>query len=250
MRGLSGKGVLVTGGTRGIGKAAGQRFLEEGSRVYLCGRDEGDLMRAIDELRRFGDLDGMASDVSDPVAVDHLIDAAVGYLGRIDVLVNNAGVASEIPFLELRSEEWLRVIETNLNGLYFVAQAVAKHMVSRGVNGAIVNMSSTNGLQGEPGYAHYNASKAGALLLTKTMAAELGPYGIRVNALCPGYIQTPMSAAIDSPEFVAAYVRDKIPLGRVGRPEDIAAAYAFLASDEAAFITGAALVIDGGQLAP
>jgi NAD(P)-dependent dehydrogenase (short-subunit alcohol dehydrogenase family) len=137
----------------------------------------------------------------------------------------------------------------NLRGAFLVAQLVSRKMVSRGRGGAIVNMSSTNGLAGEVRYAHYNASKGAILLLTKTMALELGAHGIRVNAVCPGYIQTPMSKAIDDPAFVAAYERDKIPLGRVGCPEEVAAAYAFLASDEASFIHGEALVIDGGQLA-
>ena len=137
--------------------------------------------------------------------------------------------------------------------MFLVAQAVSRHMVERGGGGVIINMSSTNGLAAEEDYAHYNASKGGVLLLTKTMAVELGSHGIRVNALCPGYIATPLneaiSASIGGAEFETAYARGRIPLGRAGQPEEVASAYAFLASDDASFIHGTALVIDGGQLA-
>jgi 3-oxoacyl-[acyl-carrier protein] reductase len=178
--------------------------------------------------------------------------AAEAALGGIDVLVNNAGTARREGFLTIAAADWDRIIAVNLRGMFLVAQAVSRHMVERG-SGVIINMSSTNGLAGEEDYAHYNASKGGVLLLTKTMAVELGRHGIRVNALCPGYIRTPlneaMSASIGGAGFEAAYARDRIPLGRVGQPEEVAAVYAFLASDDASFIHGTALVIDGGQLA-
>ena len=145
------------------------------------------------------------------------------------------------------------MLTVNLRGMFLVAQAVARVLVDQGSGGVIVNMSSTNGLGGEADYAHYNASKGGVLLLTKTMAVELGRHGIRVNALCPGYIETPLNAAISADlggeEFAGAYADGNIPLGRPGRPSEVAAAYAFLASDDASFITGAEIVIDGGQLA-
>ena len=249
MRGLADKGVLITGGTRGIGFATAQRFLVEGARVYLCGRSLGKVQAAVSDLRQFGDIDGMAADVSVVANVDAVVEAALSRLGRIDILINNAGIAWEEPFLEITPEHWDQIINTNLRGMFLVAQAVARQIVADGKGGSIVNMSSTNGLEGEEKYAHYNASKGGVTLLTKTMALELGVYGIRVNAVCPGYIITPMSDAIDDPSFVEAYVRDKIPVGRAGLPEDIAAAYAFLASDDAAFIHGACLLVDGGQLA-
>jgi len=136
--------------------------------------------------------------------------------------------------------------------MFLVGQAVTARMARRGAGGVVINMSSTNGIAGEEDYAHYNASKGGVLLLTKTMAVELGPLGIRVNALCPGYISTPLNTAIAAglgAGFEEAYARDRIPLRRTGRPEEVAAAYAFLASDDASFINGAGLVIDGGQLA-
>ncbi|HEU0113236.1 MAG TPA: SDR family NAD(P)-dependent oxidoreductase, partial [Thermomicrobiales bacterium] len=241
--------VLITGGSRGIGKATVARFLDEGARVVACARDAAELDRTVQELAPRGWVHGVPCDVSQPVEVARLVDAAAAALGGIDILLNNAGIAWEQDFLAMTVEEWDRLLAVNLRGAFLVAQAVARKMVDRGRGGAIVNMSSTNGLVGETRYAHYDASKGGVLQLTKTMALELGRHGIRVNAVCPGYIQTPMSAAIDDPAFVAAYVRAKIPLGRVGHPDDVAAAYAYLASDDAAFIHGTGLVIDGGQLA-
>jgi 3-oxoacyl-[acyl-carrier protein] reductase len=144
--------------------------------------------------------------------------------------------------------EWDRILRVNLRGMFQVAQAVARRMVARG-SGVIVNMASTNALGGEELFAHYNASKGGVLQLTRTMAVELGRRGIRVNCLCPGFIRTPLNDAISDETFMAEYERDKIPLGRAGTPEEVAAAYAFLASDDASFIHGEALVIDGGQTA-
>jgi NAD(P)-dependent dehydrogenase (short-subunit alcohol dehydrogenase family) len=249
MRGLSDKGVLITGGNRGIGKATAQRFLEEGSRVFICGLEQAEIQATVNEFRSLGPIDGMACDVGIEEMVLLLIQKAEDFLQRIDILINNAGIAWEEPFLQVTIQHWDQIQTVNLRGMFLVAQGVAQRMVADGKGGAIVNMSSTNGMVGEENYAHYNASKGGVLLLTKTMAAELGCYGIRVNALCPGYIQTTMSEAIDDPEFVAAYAREKIPLRRIGKPEEVAAAYAFLASDDASFINGEGLVVDGGQLA-
>jgi 3-oxoacyl-[acyl-carrier protein] reductase len=252
MRGLEGKGVLVCGGSSGIGLAAAQRFLEEGSRVFIAGLDPGEVAAAVSGLREHGEVGGLACDVSQDAEVARLAAAAEAALGGVDVLANNAGTSRRAPFLEITAAEWDRIIAVNLRGMFLVAQAVTAQMVRRGTGGVVVNMSSTNGIAGEEDYAHYNASKGGVLLLTKTMAVELGPLGIRVNALCPGYISTPLNAAISAgldPGFEEAYARDRIPLRRTGRPEEVAAAYAFLASDDASFINGAGLVIDGGELA-
>jgi NAD(P)-dependent dehydrogenase (short-subunit alcohol dehydrogenase family) len=253
MRGLRGKRVLISGGSSGIGLAAAARFLEEGSRVFLCGADPAGVEAAVAGLAPGGEVSGLACDVSAEADVTRLTQAATRALGGVDVLVNNAGIARRDPFLAIAPADWDRVLAVNLRGMFLVAQAVSRQMVAGGNGGVIINMCSTNGIAGEEDYAHYNASKGGVLLLTKTMAVELGRHGIRVNALCPGYIRTPLNeaiaAGIGGDEFEAVYVRDKIPLGRAGRAEDVAAAYAFLASDDAAFIHGSALVIDGGQLA-
>ena len=253
MRGLRDKRVLISGGSSGIGKAAAQRFLEEGARVFFCGLDADEVHAAVAELEEFGTVSGIPADVSHEDNVTRLVGSARETLGGIDVLINNAGIAWREPFLRITPSHWDRIITVNLRGMFLVAQAVARVLVDQGAGGVIVNMSSTNGLGGEADYAHYNASKGGTLLLTKTMAVELGQYGIRVNALCPGYIETPLNAAISADlgghDFAGAYARSSIPLGRPGRSSEVAAVYAFLASDDASFITGAEIVIDGGQLA-
>jgi NAD(P)-dependent dehydrogenase (short-subunit alcohol dehydrogenase family) len=248
MRGLTDKGTLITGGSSGIGLETARRFLEEGARVHLCGLDKTEVSAALATLQPLGAVSGTSCDVSIEVDVTRLVEAAIRELGPIDILINNAGTASKSPFLDLAVEEWDRVLAVNLRGMFLVAQAVARQMVERGTTGAIVNMASTNALGGEADYAHYNASKGGVLQLTRTMAVELGTHGIRVNCLCPGFILTPLNASLEDDSFANAYL-DNIPLGRLGRPEDVAAAFAFLASSDAGFIHGEALVIDGGQLA-
>jgi NAD(P)-dependent dehydrogenase (short-subunit alcohol dehydrogenase family) len=248
MRGLTDKAVLVSGGSSGIGKATVRRFLEEGARVYLCGLEADEVRATTAELSSVGSVDGMACDIGREDDVAGLVDAAETALGSIDVLINNAGIAHKDAFLEMDVAEWDRILRVNLRGMFLVAQAVARRMVTRG-SGVIVNMASTNALGGEELFAHYNASKGGVLQLTRTMALELGRHGIRVNCLCPGFIRTPLNDAISDEAFVASYERGKIPLGRAGTPEEVAAAYAFLASDDASFIHGEALVIDGGQTA-
>ena len=249
MRGLKGKGVLVSGGSRGIGKAAVIRFLEEEALVFFCGVDAGEVADTLRELNRPESVNGMGCNIAHVDEIENLVTQAETFLGRIDILINNAGIAWQEPFLEITPDHWDQIMQVNLRGMFLVGQAVARRMMADGKGGAIVNMSSTNGLVGEENYAHYNATKGGVLLLTKTMALELGRYGIRTNAICPGFIQTPLSQSIYGPDAIAAYARDKIPMQRAGNPEEVAAAYAFLASDDASFINGEGLVIDGGQLA-
>ena len=248
MRGLKDKGVLITGGSRGIGLATAQRFLEEGARVFICGLEQGEVEQTVRTLTKYGSVQGVQCDVSQEEQVLRLVEEAEQRLHGIDVLIDNAGIAWEESFLDITAEHWDKIIAVNLRGMFLVAREASKRMVARGKSGAIVLMSSKNGLAGEVKYAHYNASKGAIIMLMKTMALELGPLGIRVNALCPGYILTPLAESIDSPEFIAAY-SNNIPLGRVGRPEEIAAAYAFLASDDASFMHGTELLVDGGQLA-
>ncbi len=249
MRGLDGTGILIVGGTSGIGLATARRFLDEGSRVFVAGLEETELKDTLVALLPLGPIEGVVGDVADEGAVDAIVDAAAASLGRIDVLLNNAGIAHKAPFLETETEAWDRTIAVNLRGMFLVARAVGRRLAADGAGGAIVNMASTNALGGEEDFAPYNASKGGVLQLTRTMAVELGPSGIRVNCLCPGFIDTPLNRDLEGEDFIRAYERDHIPLGRRGQPEEVAAAYAFLASDEASFIHGAALVIDGGQTA-
>ena len=253
MRGLAGKRVLISGGSSGIGLAAARRFLEEGCRVFVAGLDAAEVSRAAADLRGLGEIAGAGCDVSRERDVTDMIEAAWRALGGVDVVINNAGTAQPRPFLEITPAEWDRILAVNLRGMFLVARAVAARLTEQGRGGVIVNMASTNAIAGEADFAHYNASKGGVLLLTKTMAVELGRHGIRVNALCPGFISTPLNAAIAAAlgdeNFAADYARQRIPLGRPGRAEEVAAAYAFLASDDASFIHGTGLVIDGGQLA-
>jgi 3-oxoacyl-[acyl-carrier protein] reductase len=243
-----GKTALVTGGGRGLGLEIARHFARAGAAVHIFDLDEKLLTSAARELAVHGTtISTWKVDVSKRDQVDRAIDEADAK-APIDILINNAGIARETGFLQLEEKDWKEIIDVNLTGMFFVAQAAARKMATR-QRGAIINMASKNGLDGEVGYAHYNASKGGVIMLTKTMALELARLGIRVNAICPGYIQTPMSQAIDSPEFVRDFVDRYIPLGRPGKVEDVAPAFLFLASEGAAFITGQILLIDGGQLA-
>lgn len=249
MRGLRDRGVLVSGGTRGIGLAAAQRFSQEGCRLFITGHEAADLETALGSIPG---ATGCVCDVSDPEQVSAAVSAAEHATGGISILANNAGISRRDAFLDIELADWDRIIEVNLRGMFLMAQAVARLLRDTGRTGSIVNMASTNGMGGEEDYAHYNASKGGVIQLTKSMAVELGALGIRVNALCPGYIATPLNDAIASGlehDFVERYAAERIPLQRVGTSQEVASAYAFLASDEASFVHGATLVIDGGQLA-
>ena len=244
MRGLKDKRVLITGGAGGIGSATAARFLAEGARVVVLDCDDAALARLSRELPGLSAT--IRADVSDPTSVAHAFEELEHLVGGLDVLINNAGISVRQPFIDITSDQWRRVIDVNLSGIFYVAQQAARRMLA-GQGGVIVNMGSTNGLMGYPYYADYNASKAGVIELTRSMALELAPT-IRVNAVCPGFILTPMQEAEYTPEMQHAFA-GRVPLRRLGRPEDVAGLFAFLASDDAAFITGQCFVIDGGEIA-
>jgi meso-butanediol dehydrogenase/(S,S)-butanediol dehydrogenase/diacetyl reductase len=244
MRGLGNKRVLITGGAGGIGAATAARFLEESSRVVVLDRDPDALARLASQLPGLSGT--ICADVSNRDDVARAFAEMADLAGGLDILINNAGISIRHGFLDIAPEDWQAVIDVNLSGVFFVAQQAARRMLE-GSGGVILNMGSTNGLMGYPYYADYNASKAGVIELTRTMALELGP-AVRVNAICPGFILTPMQAAEYTDQMQSAFAA-KLPLNRLGRPEDVAALFAFLASDDAAFITGQCFVIDGGELA-
>jgi 3-oxoacyl-[acyl-carrier protein] reductase len=241
------KHVLITGAARGIGFEIARQFALEGAIISIFDFNKENLDEASRHLNKLTKAHPFRVDVADYKSVKEAV-ADAEKIQPIDVLINNAGIASETPFLNIEEEEWKKVIDINLNGMFYVAQAVCRFMAAR-KKGIVVNMASKNGLDGEFGYAHYNASKGGVIMLTKTMALELAHVGIRVNAVCPGYIQTPMSKEIDPPEFTENFVRQYIPLNRPGKVEEVAPIFLFLASEESSFMTGQIIVADGGQLA-
>jgi len=234
--------VMITGAASGIGLSTALRFVEEGAQVFLVDRDEAALGRALD---RYAEIKGGASaDVSDQAAVQSAFRKMDDLLGGIDTLISNAGVSYRSPFLDLSYSQWSKVMRINLDGTFFCAQEAIRRMKPHR-NGVILFTASTNGLEGHPLYADYNASKAGVVLLAKTLALEFAPW-LRVNAVCPGYVLTPMQKAEYTDEMLDRINAD-IPLNRHAFPEEVAALFAFLASREAAFITGQAVPIDGGE---
>ncbi|HTE23786.1 SDR family NAD(P)-dependent oxidoreductase [Flavitalea sp.] len=240
--------VLITGAARGIGLEIARQFAAEGAVLSLFDVHKDNLAGTALGFKNEGTrVYTYCVDVADGKAVQSAVMQA-DLAQPIDILINNAGIASETPFLGIDEVEWRRILDINLTGMFNVAQAVCRLMAKR-KKGVVVNMGSKNGLDGEFGYAHYNASKGGVIMLTKTMALELAHLGIRVNAVCPGYIQTPMSKEIDSPEFTENFVRQYIPMNRPGTVEEIAPVFLFLASHESSFITGQIIIADGGQLA-
>jgi NAD(P)-dependent dehydrogenase (short-subunit alcohol dehydrogenase family) len=259
MRGLEGKVALVTGGSSGLGEAIVYRLAEEGVSVGVGGRDAAKTRavaeRAAARSREHGhacDHAVVLGDVSVTVECDRLVAETVERFGHLDILVNSAGVWLEKSILDTSEADWDWCIDTCLKGVYFMCKAALRQMVPRG-SGVIVNLASDSGIHGEPGAAVYSAAKAGVVMLTRALAIDHGPDGVRVCSVCPAIFDTPMLAnAIAAAPDPVAYTKgmeDEYPLKRIGRPEELAATVAFLASDEGSFITGRPLVVDGGVTA-
>jgi len=249
MNRLEGRVCIVTGAARGIGRGIAQRLLEEGARVWICDVRADGLRQTVAELSALGEIAGEPADVSQRDEVQAMIDAVVERWGRLDVLVNNAGVAHHATFLDIDDADWDRILDVNLRGTFLCSQIAARRMVAQRTGGSIINIASTNGLRGQPGLAPYGASKAAIINLSQSAALELGEHGIRVNALCPGTVWNEMSAEAGLDDAFWDDLRSHTALNRLGAPADIAAAAAYLASDDAAFVTGHAMVVDGGLTA-
>src|SRR5262249_18927158 len=244
MRGLKGRRVLITGGASGIGAATAARFLAEGSRVCVLDRDDAAGARIKHELPGLGEA--IIADVTDLMQVEAAFAEAIRLMDGVDVLINNAGISIRHKFLDITPEEWDRVIAVNLTGVFYVAQTAARHMWERG-SGVILQTASTNGVMGYPYYADYNATKAGVIELTRSMAVELAPKG-RVWAVAPAYLPAPWQRAEYS-EAMLGEVNRTILMGRHGWAKEIAGLFGYLASDDVGFATGQVFPLDGGDTA-
>ncbi|HEU4878776.1 MAG TPA: 3-oxoacyl-[acyl-carrier-protein] reductase [Gemmatimonadaceae bacterium] len=240
---LSGKTAVVTGSTRGIGRAVAQALADSGARVAIVGRDRDKASAVASEIGK--NAMGFACDVSDSASVAQMIADVEKEFGGIDILVNNAGITRDNLVMRLKDEDWDAVLDANLKGAFVAIRAASRGMMKKRA-GRIINMASVVGLTGNKGQANYAASKAGLIALTKSVAKELGSRNILVNAIAPGFIETEMTDAM-TPEARAG-LSGLIPLERLGKTEDIAAAVVFLASDKASYITGQVLVVDGGMV--
>jgi NAD(P)-dependent dehydrogenase (short-subunit alcohol dehydrogenase family) len=245
---LSERTVLVTGAARGLGRAICERLREEGASVLGADRDGEELSSVVGSL---GDerFQALTLDITGGDAGTRLIEGAVERYGGADILVNCAGIFPSRPALEISREEWRAVLELNLDSAFYCAQALARHLVASGRGGSVVNIASAAGLAARPGVAHYSASKAGLMMLTKSLALEWAEYGIRVNAVAPGVVETPgVAEAITDDAAVREHEKKiaRIPLGRSGEVGEVVEAVLYLASEKSSFVTGHTLVVDGG----
>jgi len=249
---LGGKATIVTGGASGIGYAIAERFVAEGARVMIGDIDDARGAQAVETLSKSGEVRFHKTNVASRADVDSLVAAAITAFGRIDVLINNAGIVHAADFLDLAEADFDRVLSVNLKGSFLAGQAVARHMVERVKAGerpgSIVNMSSVNAVFAIANQVPYSISKGGIGQLTKVMALGLAPHGIRVNAIGPGSIDTDMLASVNNDPEARNRILSRTPLGRIGQPQEIAAIAAFLASEEASYVTGQTIYADGGRL--
>lgn len=246
MERFKGKAVIVTGAGSGIGAATARRFAQEGATVVLAGRTESKLKEVARALAAERTL-VQVTDVSRYEEAERLVAATVARFGRVDVLVNNAGIAVEGSITEPPLEDFERVLSTNLGGVFHCSRAAMAALAES--RGSIVNTSSVSGLAADWSLAFYNASKGAISNLTRAMALDSGRFGVRVNAVCPGLTRTPMTEDIQSNRELLGRCLERIPLGRAGEPEDVAGVIAFLASDDARFVSGVNLPVDGGLMA-
>ncbi|MFD2682415.1 3-oxoacyl-ACP reductase FabG [Bacillus seohaeanensis] len=240
---LEGKVALITGGANGIGKVTAQEFLHEGANVVISDFNEEAGRKMQNELGNDKRITFIPADVTDTEQVEWMVQKILEKYGKIDILVNNAGITIDGLLTKMDEDSWEKVISVNLSGVFKCTKAVAPFMLEQGA-GVILNASSVVGIHGNIGQTNYAATKAGVIGLTKSWAKEFGPKGIRVNAVAPGFIETDMTAKV--PQKVLDMMKAKTPLRKLGRSRDIASAYLFLASDDASYINGSILSVDGG----
>jgi len=252
MTNLNGKVAIVTGARRGMGRSHALTLAKAGAKVVVVDISLEDCQKVVEEItQQGGEAMAVKCDVSNKAEVDEMIKKTIERFGKIDILVNNAAICQFKPFLELTEEDWDRTIDINLKGYFLCAQAAAKEMVKQN-SGVIINIASVAMGQVGLGFvtlAHYCASKGGIVAMTETMALELAPYGIRVNAISPGAIETPMIDPLKANSKTLETVLSRVPMHRVGRSEEVSNLVLFLASDESSYMTGSTVVIDGGWLA-
>ena len=241
---LQDKVAIVTGAGKGIGQATAIKFAQEGAKVVVCDLSPEAIQETVDMCRETrGEAFGCVADVRDIKSLESMVEITLAKWGRVDCLVNNAGIVMDAQLKNMTEDQFDNVIEVNLKGVYNCTKAVVNAMLEQ-QSGVILNSSSIVGLSGNFGQTNYAASKAGVIGMVKTWARELGSKGIRANAICPGYIHTPILASM--PAKVLKMIEDKVPMGRLGQPEEIANTYAWLASDEASYINGAVIEVSGG----
>lgn len=246
------KSVIVTGAGQGIGFAIAERFLKDGAQVMISDINEAAALEAQTKLSQIGEVEVYVGDVSDRIDIHNLLAETMSAFGKIDVLVNNAGVISSGEFLDITEEDFDRVMDINVKGMFLASQAVAKHFVKRVEDGdkpgCIINISSVNDTMVLPSQIAYTVSKGAVKQLTRVMAVTLAPYGIRVNGIGPGSIKTEMLASVLSDEASERRILERTPMGRIGDPAEIASVAAFLASKDANYVTGEIIYVDGGRM--